>query len=89
MAGEVEFINSVGPAGFYTAICMITKWIGFLLLVGTPSDFLQCREKLLALNTSLYVLVPDWLFIVSIFLPLFVLKDICDVSSCSDKCLER
>ena len=29
-------------------------------------------EKLLALNTSLYVLVPDWLFIVSIFLPLFV-----------------
>ena len=29
-------------------------------------------EKLLALNTSLYVLVPDLLFIVSTFLPLFV-----------------
>ena len=25
----------------------------------------------------------------SLNLPLFVLKDICDVSSCSDKCLER
>ena len=51
-----------------------------------PSTLLQSRaqliedeaidddswEKLLALNTSLYVLVPDWLFIVSIFLPLFV-----------------
>ena len=51
-----------------------------------PSTLLQSRaqlieeeatdadswEKLLALNTSLYVLVPEWLFIVSTFLPLFV-----------------
>ena len=59
---------------------------GVHLKLWHPSTFLQSRaqlieeeatdadiwEKLLALKTSLYVLVPDWLFIVSIFLPLFV-----------------